>query len=63
VFNLCNVLQEGNPPVKQDLPILHLSFLLFLLSLLLQAPTQSPLLLITYDTHRLLDGIHHIALR
>jgi len=53
VFNLCDVLQEGNPAVKQDLPILHLSFLLLLM---LQPPTQAPLLLlllITYDTHRL----------
>jgi len=41
-------LQEGNPAVKQDLPILH-PFIL-LLPLLLQPPTLPPLLLllITY---------------
>jgi hypothetical protein len=43
-FNLCDVLQECNIPVKQNLTILHL------LILLLQPPTV-PWLLITYDTH------------
>jgi len=28
VFNLCDVLQECNPVLKQDLPILHLLLLL-----------------------------------
>jgi hypothetical protein len=46
VFNLCDVLQEGNPVLKQDLPILYLFFLLLLLSLLLQPPTLSLLLLL-----------------
>jgi len=44
VFNLCDVLQEGNPAVKQDLPILYLFLLLLLL--LPQPPTLSPLLLL-----------------
>ena len=40
VLNLCDVLQECNPAVQQDLPILHLLLLLLLL-----------LLLIALDTH------------
>jgi len=50
--SICDVLQEGNPAVKEDLPILH-HLLLHLL--LLHPPTMPliPLLLISYNTHTL----------
>jgi hypothetical protein len=52
VFNLCDALQECNPAVKQDLPILHFFFLLLLLLLLQPPPSLSPLLLlITWHPH------------